>query len=396
MKYAILVGDGMADFPAPELDNRTPLEHATTPNMDRVAARGRVGLVRTIPDGLPAGSDVANLSLLGYDPAAHYQGRAPIEAASMGVALGPSDTAFRCNLVTIQDGIMADYSAGHIDTAAAQAIVADLQKELSSDSVRFHPGVSYRHLAVIADLPQGTCTCTPPHAISGKQVRPYMPAGAGDRVILDLMQRAKAVLARSAANLERAAAGKPPVTDIWLWGQGRAVRLPSLRERYGLTGSVISAVDLVRGLGVLAGMTVRIVPGATGYLGTNYAGKVAAAREALQSEDLVYLHVEAPDETSHEGSLDKKIQAIEEFDRHIVGGVLGLFGEHPDLRLLVLPDHATPVSLKDHHAMPVPFAVCGAGIVADASTAYSEKAAAGRRTLTGVSLFAEFVRGTFA
>jgi 2,3-bisphosphoglycerate-independent phosphoglycerate mutase len=297
--------------------------------------------------------------------------------------------------VTIQDGIMADYSAGHIDTATAQAIVADLQKELSSDSVRFHPGVSYRHLAVIAGLPQGTCACTPPHAISGKPVRAYLPAGTGDRIVLDLMQRAKAVLSGSAANRERAAAGKPPVTDIWLWGQGRAVRLPSLRERFGLTGSVISAVDLVRGLGVLAGMTVRIVPGATGYLGTNYAGKVAAAREALQSEDLVYLHVEAPDETSHEGSLDKKIQAIEEFDRHIVGGVLGLFSEHADLRLLVLPDHATPVSLKDHHPMPVPFAVCGAGIAADASMAYSEKEAGGKM-FTGVSLFAEFVRGNFA
>jgi 2,3-bisphosphoglycerate-independent phosphoglycerate mutase len=395
MKYAILVGDGMADFPVPELDNRTPLEHAKTPNMDRVAARGRVGLVRTIPNGLPAGSDVANLSLLGYDPAAYYQGRAPIEAASMGVMLSPSDTAFRCNLVTIQDGVMVDYSAGHIDTAAAQAIVADLQKELSSDSVRFHPGVSYRHLVIIAGLSMGTCACTPPHAISGKPVLAYLPAGADDRIILDLMRRAKAVLARSAANRERAAAGKPPVTDIWLWGQGRAVQLPSLRERFGLSGSVISAVDLVRGLGVLAGMTVRIVPGATGYLGTNYAGKVAAAREALQSEDLVYLHVEAPDETSHEGSLDKKIQAIEEFDRHIVGGILGFFSEFPDLRLLVLPDHATPVSLKDHHAMPVPFAACGSGIAADASMAYSEITAGGTM-FTGVSLFAEFVRGTFA
>lgn len=396
MKYAILVGDGMADFSLPELDNRTPLEYAATPNMDAIARAGRVGLVKTIPDGLSPGSDVANMSLMGYDPAAYYSGRAPIEAASMGIKLKNTDVAFRCNLVTLKCGLMVDYSAGHIETADAHEIIAALQKELGSSAVTFYPGVSYRHITVMANFPAGKLDCTPPHDISGKEYAGHLPAGTGQDIVRSLMEEARPALASCPVNKRREAQGKSPATDIWLWGQGKAVVLPSMKDRFAISGSVVSAVDLVRGIGLLAGLNVRIVPGATGYLGTNYAGKVAAAHDALSKEDFVFVHVEAPDETSHEGSLQKKIQAIEEFDKNIVGEVLKFRTEFPDLRILVLPDHATPVPLKTHHAGPVPFTVCGAGVDADGSIAYCEKTAEGKKKMyTGVTLFETFIRGKF-
>jgi len=392
----MLVGDGMADLPIAELGNRTPLEYASTPNMDRVAGLGRVGLVRTVPDGLPPGSDVANLALMGYDPARYYSGRAPIEAASLGVRLGPGEVAFRCNLVTLAGGLMKDYSAGHIDTADARALVLELAAALGTPKCRFTPGVSYRHLLVLTGIDDRALAATPPHDITGKPWADYLPKGPGAERLVELMDKAREVLARSIVTAARRAAGKSPATDIWLWGQGRAVALPTLKERYRLSGSVISAVDLVRGLGVLAGLTVRQVSGATGYLGTNYAGKMAAAAEALAAEDFVYVHVEAPDETSHEGSVQKKVQAIEEFDRHIVGEALRLSRELPGLRLLVAPDHATPISIKTHHAMPVPYAAAGPGIVPTGAAAYSERAAKGTDILTGPALFDAFVRTGFS
>jgi 2,3-bisphosphoglycerate-independent phosphoglycerate mutase len=395
MKYAILVGDGMADFPLPQLDNRTPLEYAQTPNMDAVAKAGRVGLVKTVPDGIAPGSDVANMSLMGYDPAAYYSGRAPIEAASMGIKLKKTDVAFRCNLVTLNCGLMGDYSAGHIETSDAHEIIAALQAELGTSTVKFYPGVSYRHISVIADFPTGKLDSTPPHDISGKEYTGHLPVGAGQDIVRRLMEEARPVLASSPVNKRREAQGKKPATDIWLWGQGKAVALPTMRERFSITGSVISAVDLVRGIGVLAGLNVRIVPGATGYLGTNYAGKVAAAHTALAGEDFVFVHIEAPDETSHEGSLEKKIQAIEEFDTNIVGEVLKMRDEFKDLRIMVLPDHATPIPLKTHHAAPVPFAVCGAGVDKDGSVSYCEKSAVGKFMYTGVTLFETFIKGKF-
>ncbi|HEX7509655.1 MAG TPA: 2,3-bisphosphoglycerate-independent phosphoglycerate mutase, partial [Chitinivibrionales bacterium] len=255
MKYALCVGDGMADFPLDELDGRTPLEYASTPNMDRVAALGKVGLVQTVPCGLPPGSDVANMSLMGYDAAAYYQGRAPLEAASMGVALNADDVAFRCNLVTLSKGIMDDYSAGHIETDDAGALIRELQAALGNTRIRFYPGVSYRHLLVVSGLDAGGLLCTPPHDISGKPYEEYMPHGSGCDEINTVMNRAREILAHAETNRLRLAAGKKAATDIWLWGQGHALTLPTLRERYGLTGSVISAVDLVQGLGVLAGLT---------------------------------------------------------------------------------------------------------------------------------------------
>jgi 2,3-bisphosphoglycerate-independent phosphoglycerate mutase len=392
-KFAILVGDGMADHPLPELGGKTPLAYAATPNMDRMAQNGMIGRVATVPEGMPPGSDVANLSLMGYDPATFYSGRAPIEAASMGVTLSPRDTAFRCNLVTLENGRMADYSAGHIDTNEAARIIALLKEKLDSESQRFYPGVSYRHLLVIPDFPAG-CVCTPPHDISGQVYAPHLPQGPGSDTLRALMDKAAAALANAPVNERRRAAGKRSATDIWLWGHGTAITLPTLQQRYALTGSVISAVDLIRGLGVLAGLTVRKVEGATGYLGTNYAGKVAAAQAALENEDFVFLHVEAPDETSHEGSLQKKIQAIEEFDKYIVGEMLAFQKRMPSLTMLVAPDHATPISIKTHSSGPVPFVACGGTIKPEKATVYSEDAAREKPVYSGPELFERFIRGT--
>ncbi|MCP4689075.1 MAG: cofactor-independent phosphoglycerate mutase, partial [Desulfobacterales bacterium] len=355
------------------------------------------GLVKTVPDGLDPGSDVANMSLLGFDPAKYYTGRAPIEAASLGVALAPDETAFRCNFVHLADGRMADYASGHIETDVASRILRELAGGLDSDRVKFHPGTSYRHLLVIKNMPEGELVCTPPHDISDETYAPHLPKGAGREILAELSEKAREILRNSPVNQELAAAGKTTVTDIWPWGQGGAATFPSLMDRYGLRGSVISAVDLVKGLGVLSGMTVREVEGATGYLGTNYAGKVEAAVEAMKSEDFVYLHIEAPDETSHEGSLGKKLQAIEEFDENVVGEILKLRHEYDDLRIMVLPDHPTLLSTKTHDSSPVPFAVRGSAIPRDDATTYSEKSARGsaRNHFNGVSLFDAFIKGGF-
>ncbi|MBD3344331.1 MAG: cofactor-independent phosphoglycerate mutase [Chitinivibrionales bacterium] len=395
MKYALLIGDGMADFPQKSLDNKTPLEYALTPHMDACAHDGIVGKVQTVPSGMPPGSDVANMSLMGYDPQQYYDGRAPIEAASMGVDLRQGDKAFRCNLVNLDSKNMVDYSSGHIETDDAHAIIGELKESLDSDSVCFHPGVSYRHLAVVSDFPEGDLKCTPPHDISGREYKPFLPQGTGQERVLDLFYQARDILARSPVNKKRISRGKCPVTDIWLWGQGSAIALPTLAERYSLSGSVVSAVDLVKGLGVLAGLTVCNVPGATGYLDTNYAGKVSAAATALETQDFVYLHVEAPDETSHEGSLEKKITAIEAFDRNVVGEIRKLKDQMKDLRICVLPDHATPVSMKTHHDMPVPYAMCGTHIAANHAQTYCEKSAHDSEIVSGVELFDRFIKGNF-
>lgn len=389
-KYAILVGDGMADYPISELGNITPLSYAKTPNMDSVASNGHTGLVSTVPDGMQPGSDVANLSLLGYDPACYYSGRAPIEAASMNIFLSPKDTAFRCNLVTIENNRMVDYSAGHIDTESANQIIYQLQKELGTDRIRFYPGVSYRHLVVISDFPKNLKSY-PPHDITDCEITPHLPSGNGADIVISIMEKAHSIIS-SVINNGPNSKTKAKATDIWLWGQGSSLKLPTLKELFALNGSVISAVDLVKGLGVLAGLETPFIKGATGYLGTNYAGKTEAAFKAFETQDLVYLHVEAPDETSHEGALQKKIQAIEEFDSFVVGEMLKYQKEHPELRILITPDHATPISLKTHSSEPVPYACSGPGIDKDSSTDYSEITAEKKRVLTGPELFRYFIQ----
>jgi len=391
MKYAMLIGDGMADWPIPQLDNRTPLEYAQTPNMDRVVVQGVIGQVATVPQGMQPGSDVANMALLGYDPMRFYNGRAPIEAASLGVALDENDTAFRCNLVTIQNDMMVDYSAGHISTEEAHQIVDALQMYCTSATTHFYPGISYRHLMVVAGFPEGLET-TPPHDITGKPVHSYLPKGEGAEELSKLIGTAHEVLADLPVNKTRVKEGKRPVTDIWLWGQGQSLSLPSMAQKYGMTGSVISAVDLVRGLGVLAGLTIRLVDGATGYLGTNYKGKVDAAQAALEDEDFVYLHIEAPDETGHEGELEKKIQAIEEFDKYIVGEMLKYQEQRGDLRIIITPDHPTPIEIKTHCADPVPFTLCGPGVKPGNETTYCEHSARNATPLSGPELFERFIK----
>ena len=351
----------MADYPIKELGNKTPLQVAKTESMDAIASRGKIGMVQTIPKGLPPGSDIANLSILGYDPNCYLTGRAVYEASSAGVRLDSHDVAFRCNLVTLtnSDGktIMGDYSAGHITTGEARELIGELDVKLSGDQIRFYPGVSYRHLMVWKNGSEKVKT-TPPHDISGRDVSPYLPEGEGAAKILQLMGEARNILNDNQVNKKRIADSKLPANSIWLWGQGRPISLPSFSERYGLSGSVISAVDLIKGMGVTLGLSPIEVPGATGYLDTNYLGKAEYALDVLKDKDFVFVHVEAPDEASHSGDVHNKIKAIEDFDGMVVKTVLEGIRQFKEYKIMVLPDHRTPIVKKTHTSEPVPFATC--------------------------------------
>jgi 2,3-bisphosphoglycerate-independent phosphoglycerate mutase len=330
--------------------------------MDLMASGGRIGRVLTIPSELPPGSDVANMSIMGYDPGKYYSGRAVFEAASMGVSLKPTDVAFRCNLVTLEspgeDAIMKDYSADHITSEEAKEIIDSLEDALGGEEFHFYPGVSYRHL-VVWEGGTAAVETTPPHDISGEVVESFLPKGAGAEKLKALQKASQRILADHPINQERVSDAKQPATSIWLWGQGHALTIPSLKDRYGLDGAVISAVDLVKGLGILAGLQVINVPGATGYLDTNFPGKADYALEALKGLDFVFLHVEAPDEAAHRGKLNEKIKAIEDFDSLVVKRILEGCKEFDDYRILVLPDHATPLEVRTHVSVPVPFAIYG-------------------------------------
>jgi len=360
MKYVILLGDGMADYPLDDLGGKTPLEYAHTPFMDTIASRGTIGLIDTIPAGYTPGSDVANLSVLGYDPTIYFTGRGPLEAASMHVKLGSNDVAFRCNLVTLGHGddapVMEDFSAGHITSDEAGKIIADLNMQLGSDSIRFYPGVGYRHLMVWKGG-SAVVTTTPPHDIVGQKTGDYLPAGFGADEVIQLMHDSEALLQNHPVNLTRRSAGKKPATSIWLWGQGGAPDMDHLTKKYNLEGGMISAVDLLNGIGVYAGLDILPVQGATGYTDTNYEGKATKALEYLDRGDFVFVHVEAPDEMGHEGNIEGKIKALEDFDRKIVGPILEGLQKFKDFRLLVLSDHPTPISIRTHVSDPSPFAV---------------------------------------
>jgi len=377
MKYVILQPDGVADRPIAALGDRTPLEYAHTPNMDLLAGCGTLGLTHTIPEGCPPGSDVGTMSILGYDPRRYHTGRSPIEAASMGVELHPDDVAFRCNLVCIEGGAMRDFTAGHISSDEAGQIVRDLQRELGGDGFEFYAGVSYRHVLVWR-AGKAAMSTTPPHDITDRAVAAYLPEGDGADVLRRLIVASQEILAQHAVNRLRRERGERPATSIWLWGQGKRPILPTLRERFGIAGSVISAVDLVNGLGVLAGLEVIKVPGVTGLLDTNYRGKATYGLRALQEKDLVFVHVEATDEMGHMGDVQKKIQAVEDFDGKIVAPILEGLRELPEWRLLMMPDHATPCALKTHSADPVPFVVVDARDLRGRGEgrAYGERAAA--------------------
>jgi 2,3-bisphosphoglycerate-independent phosphoglycerate mutase len=363
MKYIIIHGDGMADWPCDELGGKTPLEAANKPNMDLLATRGELGLVATIPAGMPSGSDVGTMTMLGYDPARYHTGRAPIEAASQGIEMAPDDVVFRMNLVSLKPGVdgalvMDDFTAGHITTEEAAAIVADLSAQLSDDGIEFHNGVSYRHLMVWHGGPAAT-RLTPPHDITGKPSGPHLPEGEGAERLRKIMDRAAAILREHPVNRARIAAGKPAATSVWFWGQGRRPAVPTLKERFGVEGSVISAVDLVNGLGRLAGLERITVPGATGFLDTDYAAKARYGLKSLERHDFLLLHIEAPDEAGHMGRADLKRDAIERIDELIIGPLLRDLPALGDFRLLLMPDHATPCKLKTHSNEPVPFAMLG-------------------------------------
>lgn len=364
MKYVVLLGDGMADEPLEELGGLTPLQKAYTPNMDRLAAAGEVGMAETVPDNFHPGSDVANLSVFGYDPNDCYSGRSPLEAISMGVQLGPEDVAFRLNLVNLVAHFgklyMGDFSAGHIGTEQAGRLIATLQVELGDEQFEFHAGVSYRHLLVWKHG-RDKLQMYPPHDITSQCIMDYLPHGEGADALIHLTNSAQMLLANHPVNKERIEAGQVPANSIWLWGQGRAPRISPYADKYGLSGAVISAVDLIKGIGLYAGLEVINVPGATGYLDTNYQGKAEAALQALNGKDFVYVHVEAPDEAAHCGLLKEKIQAIEDFDREIVGRVVSGLADLGDYRVLVLPDHPTPVSRMTHTADPVPYILYDSG-----------------------------------
>lgn len=386
IRFVIVEGDGMAGEPASELGGRTPLESARTPNLDCMASRGILGLTRTIPRGFPPGSDIGTMSVLGYDPRRYHTGRSPIEAAAMGVELGPSDVAFRMNLVTCEVGedgleVLADFTAGHVAGEEAAELVAALGAELGGDGIEIYRGVSYRHLLVWRGGQAGMRT-TPPHDITGRPTGPELPVGPGADVLRELMERGRRILADHPVNRARIARGEKPANAIWLWGQGRRMEMPTLRDRFGVEGSVISAVDLVNGLGILAGLKRIEVPGATGFTDTNYRGKADYGLRALAEREFLLLHVEAPDECGHMGDAGAKVRAIEDLDEKVVAPLLeGLRAAGGEWRVLVTADHATPCTLRTHSADPVPFCLYTSehdGRGGGTARAYSEKDARDR------------------
>ena len=375
MKYVVVLPDGVADVPIKELGNQTPLEVARHPNMDWIAKEGIAGLARTIPEGFAPGSDVGCMSVFGYDPRKYYTGRAPLEAVAQNISLGPADVAFRCNTVTVTDGVMADYSAGHIESQDSAELIKTANERLNRYGLRFHAGVGYRHLAVITGKEYATTKCTPPHDISGRPIDPHLPDGVGSDLLREVMRQSAALLKDHPVNKRRVGEGKSPATMFWFWGQGTAAQFPPFRTVYKLRGGCISAVDIVRGLGRLVGFDIIPVPGITGYFDTNYQGKAEYALKALADHDFVLVHIEPTDEAGHMGDARKKIQAIEDTDRLVVGTLLlGLKRRHEPFAILVVPDHPTSTALKTHIAEPVPFALYATNIKKDSISTYTESA----------------------
>lgn len=397
MKYLVLVCDGMADEPIEELGGLTPLQAAKTPHMDQLAKTGRVGTAAFTPQGMYPGSDVANMAILGYDPKKYHTGRAPLEAANMGIELSPEAVAFRCNFVTVSDSHLVDFAAGHIASREAGILIDLLNRELGSPSVRFYPGLSYRHILVVEDPALAAdllaAECTPPHDLTGKKYAGALPSGRAGKFLQDLMARSRPILERHEINTVRIDLKENPANMIWFWGQGKKPEFPSFQERYGLRGTMISAVDLLNGIGRLIQMRVIKVPGATGYYDTNFAGKAEYGVQSLETADLSFIHVEAADEAGHNGDLGQKIKAIENFDSQVVGTALRLVETAGDCRILICPDHPTPIVLKTHTTTPVLFLMNGPGIEAGGSAAFDEPTAAQSRHVyrEGHALFRDFL-----
>ena len=371
MKYAIIIMDGAADEPLAQLDGQTIIEKAHLPNTDWISTNGRQGIVRTVPPRFAPGSDVALMSVLGYDPQSYYTGRAPLEAAAQEIKTQPDDWILRCNLVTVADGIMVDYSAGHIDSVQAAELIDTLNDELGNDQLTFYPGISYRHLMVSGSGPFD-CQTTPPHDITDQPIAKHLPKGKNAKLLCQIMDRAREILAAHEVNKVRRDLDENPATDIWLWGQGTPPRMDSFNSRFGVSAAVITAVDLLRGLAKLTGIDIIPVEGATGYLDTNYPGKGQAAIEALDRHELVVVHVEASDEAAHGGLIDAKIEAVEKVDQFIVGPLLQHLRKGSQWRIMVLPDHPTPIRTRTHSPDPVPFALAGIGVTSILKADYSE------------------------
>lgn len=396
MKYIVIVPDGMADYPLEELGNKTPLESARTTNMDFMAKNGLVGQVKTIPDKFPPGSDIGNLALMGYNPEECFSGRAPLEAANLGITLQPDEVAFRCNLVTIENHKMVDYSAGHIKTHEAERLIEAINKGIDEADVRFVAGKSYRHLMImkvrnVADFVK--IKTVPPHDILEKDIRKYLPEDIHATRILRIMEKAKKILTGQTVNTVRVDLGENPANNIWLWGQGTKPNLPLFKDKYGVEGSIISAVDLVNGIGRLAGLDVIEVPGITGYYDTNYAGKAEYALKALKKKDFVFIHIEGPDEAGHNGDYKAKVYCIEHIDKEIVAPILNHFDTNDDFRIVILPDHPTPVSLRTHARDLVPFVMFGKRIEPGSTEKYNEETAkkAGFRFNSGEEMMEYFI-----
>ncbi len=360
MKYVVVLGDGMADLPIESLGGKTPLDVANKPNIDGLAKKSEIGLVKTVADGMKPGSDVANLSVLGYDSAIYYSGRSPLEAVSIGVEFTPADVTYRTNLVTlkgdkIEDCVMQDYSAGEITTQEARELILAVEKELGADGVHFFPGISYRHCLLLSNASTGA-ELTPPHDISGKVVKDYLPKGEHSDLLLSLIEKARVILQNHPVNKKRVERGLNPANSIWFWGEGRKPNLKNFEEKNGVKGAMISAVDLLKGIAMVSGMEVIEVEGATGNNDTNYKGKALACLDALKRNDFVYIHIEAADECGHRGELQNKIASIEDIDKYVVGTLLdGLKGQ--DYSIMILPDHPTPIALKTHTRVPVPYLI---------------------------------------
>lgn len=363
MKHVVLLCDGMADYPLPQLGGKTPMTVAEKPCMNRLAQLGRVGLVQTVADGFKPGSDVANLSVMGYDPKLYYTGRSPLEAASIGIQMAADDIAMRCNLVTLsdeadyRDRTLVDYCAGDISTEEAEELVRALKEHFDSEAFTYYSGVSYRHCLIWHHGPEALGELTPPHDITGQKIADHLPEAEAARPLLAMMQESYEFLKDHPVNRARVSRGLKPANAIWLWGDGKSASLPAFREKTGLSGAVISAVDLIKGIGKLADMQVVEVEGATGYIDTNFSGKADACIRTLEEgADFVYIHVEAPDECGHRFEIENKVRSLELIDRLVLSPVLDYLSQsQQDYKIMILPDHATPLSLRTHVSDPVPF-----------------------------------------
>jgi 2,3-bisphosphoglycerate-independent phosphoglycerate mutase len=376
MKYCVLIIDGAAGHPLPQKGGKTSLAAARTPHLDALVEKGQVGLTRTVPEGMEPSSACACMSIVGYDPKIYYKGRSAIEALSMGIGIDQGEAVFRCNLVAVRDGKMLDYSAGHISTEEARELVEALEQKLGNSGTQFFPGVSYRHILKLKGHTEALqAVCTPPHDIPGQPVESHLPQGRGSDILRDLMRRSEPVLREHPVNRARQARGETPATTIWLfWPSGQVLPLPPFKQVYGVDGAMISAVDLLRGIARMAALEVIRVPGVTDGPDNDYAAQARGALETLEKRDLVIVHVEAPDEAGHAGSIESKVEAIEKTDQEIISRLRDFRGDK--LRLLVMPDHPTPIDIRTHTPEPVPFVLCGPGFVSNGARRLTEAEAA--------------------